>query len=92
MFELFCAFPYVFSVSHMHLASVAPGSLPPVPGSQGCVLQVNGMSMFTDSSSSPQAAAERGRALFLCYPPPGDPMAVNCLRRFRRATARRPAP
>ena len=42
-------------------------------------------------SSRAQAAAEKGRALFLCYPPPADPMAVNCLRRFRCGVRSQPA-
>ncbi|CAL8464285.1 g3820 [Coccomyxa elongata] len=29
------------------------------------------------------AAASEGHSLFLCYPPPGSPMAADCLRSFR---------
>ena len=41
-----------------------------------------------DAGGAKSAARTPGRTLFLCYPPPGQPMAAECLAKYRRAAGR----
>lgn len=63
-------------------------SNPPAPDSEATNAFHGHLPAFTDvKRGGPKAASGSKHALFLCYPPPGDKMAFNCLRRYRWALA-----
>lgn len=57
---------------------------PPAPDSDAANAFHGRLPAFTEvKRGGPKAASGSKHALFLCYPPPGDKMAFNCLRRYR---------
>lgn len=57
---------------------------PPAPDSEVLNSFHGRLPAFTEvKRGGPKAASGSKHSLFLCYPPPGDKMALNCLRRYR---------
>ena len=57
---------------------------PPAPDSEAANTFHGRLPTFTEvKRGGPKAASGAKHALFLCYPPPADKMAFNCLRRYR---------